>query len=103
MPLEIAACPHTASAVACNLRCLTPVFGVYVLPCQGTSVLGRDETPMSKQEHATAKGRGKTEAPIVELGADSNAPMRGCDIVVKCLEREGVDTVFAYPGGASME
>jgi hypothetical protein len=30
-------------------------------------------------------------------------PRKGCDILVQCLEREGVDTVFAYPGGASME
>lgn len=29
--------------------------------------------------------------------------MRGADIVIKCLEREGVDVVFGYPGGASME
>ena len=29
--------------------------------------------------------------------------MAGCDIFVKCLEREGVDTIFAYPGGASIE
>src|ERR1044071_10440501 len=29
--------------------------------------------------------------------------MRGADIVVRCLELEGVDVVFAYPGGASME
>ena len=29
--------------------------------------------------------------------------MKGCDVVVACLEREGVDTVFAYPGGASMQ
>jgi acetolactate synthase-1/2/3 large subunit len=29
--------------------------------------------------------------------------MRGCDILVAALEREGVDTIFAYPGGASME
>jgi thiamine pyrophosphate-dependent acetolactate synthase large subunit-like protein len=28
---------------------------------------------------------------------------KGCDILVQALEREGVDTVFAYPGGASME
>src|SRR5712671_1510004 len=34
---------------------------------------------------------------------EADAPMRGCDIVVRCLEREGVDTIFAYPGGASME
>ncbi|MBI5384765.1 MAG: biosynthetic-type acetolactate synthase large subunit [Verrucomicrobia bacterium] len=29
--------------------------------------------------------------------------MAGCEIFVKCLEREGVETIFAYPGGASME
>jgi acetolactate synthase I/II/III large subunit len=29
--------------------------------------------------------------------------MSGSQIVVACLEREGVDTIFAYPGGASME
>ncbi len=34
---------------------------------------------------------------------ETHALMRGADIVVRCLEREGVDVVFAYPGGASME
>lgn len=29
--------------------------------------------------------------------------MAGSDILVAALEREGVDTIFAYPGGASME
>ena len=29
--------------------------------------------------------------------------MRGADIVIKSLENEGVEFVFAYPGGASME
>ena len=29
--------------------------------------------------------------------------MIGSEILVACLEREGVDTIFAYPGGASME
>jgi acetolactate synthase-1/2/3 large subunit len=29
--------------------------------------------------------------------------MKGCEILVAALEREGVDTIFAYPGGASME
>ncbi|HVU36691.1 MAG TPA: thiamine pyrophosphate-binding protein, partial [Opitutales bacterium] len=37
--------------------------------------------------------------PQDEVGTE----MRGADVVVRCLEREGVDTVFAYPGGASME
>jgi acetolactate synthase-1/2/3 large subunit len=30
-------------------------------------------------------------------------PRKGSDILVQALEREGVDTLFAYPGGASME
>jgi acetolactate synthase I/II/III large subunit len=29
-------------------------------------------------------------------------PVNGADILVQCLIRQGVDTVFAYPGGASM-
>lgn len=29
--------------------------------------------------------------------------MLGCDILVKALEREGVEHIFAYPGGASLE
>jgi acetolactate synthase I/II/III large subunit len=35
--------------------------------------------------------------------APANTPMKGADLLVRCLEREGVDHVFAYPGGASME
>src|SRR5882724_6984740 len=58
---------------------------------------------MNKHANAAAKSRAKAAAPIVELGAESHALMRGADILVKCLEREGVDAVFAYPGGASME
>src|SRR5215470_6687470 len=30
------------------------------------------------------------------------APLSGADILVQCLIHQGVDTVFAYPGGASM-
>mmetsp|Transcript_6992 Transcript_6992/g.25785 ORF Transcript_6992/g.25785 Transcript_6992/m.25785 type:complete len:674 (-) Transcript_6992:336-2357(-) len=30
-------------------------------------------------------------------------PRKGSDVLVEALEREGVDCVFAYPGGASME
>lgn len=30
-------------------------------------------------------------------------PMRGADVVVRCLEKLGVDTVFAYPGGSAIE
>src|SRR5512141_2069451 len=44
----------------------------------------------------------KKKAPAaksVELGPT----MSGSEILVTCLEREGVDTIFAYPGGASLE
>ncbi len=40
-----------------------------------------------------------TFPPQDEVGTE----MRGADVVVRCLEREGVEVVFAYPGGASME
>ena len=33
---------------------------------------------------------------------DPGALMSGADILVECLIRHGVDTIFAYPGGASM-
>jgi acetolactate synthase-1/2/3 large subunit len=42
----------------------------------------------------------KTSAP---KRADLGPTMSGSEILVACLEREGVDTIFAYPGGASME
>lgn len=32
-----------------------------------------------------------------------NEPRKGADVIVESLEREGVEHVFAYPGGASME
>jgi len=38
-------------------------------------------------------------APRAEVGP----AMAGCDILVQALEREGVEVIFAYPGGASME
>src|SRR5262245_14709384 len=41
----------------------------------------------------------KAPAAKRELGPT----MSGSEILVACLEREGVDTIFAYPGGASME
>src|SRR5881296_1932241 len=43
--------------------------------------------------------RKKAPAGKGELGPT----MSGSEILVACLEREGVDTIFAYPGGASME
>jgi acetolactate synthase-1/2/3 large subunit len=41
----------------------------------------------------------KKTNPKTEIGE----PMLGRDILVRALEREGVECIFAYPGGASME
>jgi acetolactate synthase-1/2/3 large subunit len=51
---------------------------------------------MNKSSQA-GKRQSKAELPT------SSAGLRGADIVVQCLEREGVEVVFAYPGGASLE
>jgi acetolactate synthase-1/2/3 large subunit len=45
------------------------------------------------------KTKRATLAPKAEIGQ----PMMGRDILVRALEREGVEYIFAYPGGASME
>jgi acetolactate synthase-1/2/3 large subunit len=42
-------------------------------------------------------------APREWVDRYGNEPRKGSDILVQALEREGVDQVFAYPGGASME
>ncbi|CAM6104440.1 unnamed protein product [Calypogeia fissa] len=50
---------------------------------------------------------GKTLVSPTPFGFQSryrdDEPRKGSDILVEALEREGVRTVFAYPGGASME
>ncbi len=45
----------------------------------------------------------KKSAPSGKLKKSAVLPMKGRDILVKSLENEGVDTIFGYPGGASME
>ncbi|MEI8234789.1 MAG: biosynthetic-type acetolactate synthase large subunit [Verrucomicrobiota bacterium] len=40
--------------------------------------------------------------PTAAASAPETPLMTGAEILVKSLEREGVDTIFAYPGGASM-
>src|SRR6202045_2649325 len=45
----------------------------------------------------------ETAKPAAGRDVELGPPMLGSQILVACLEREGVDTIFAYPGGASME
>ena len=42
------------------------------------------------------------KAPAAKAKNELGSVMSGADILVAALEREGVDTIFAYPGGASM-
>ncbi|MCR6656162.1 MAG: biosynthetic-type acetolactate synthase large subunit [Opitutus sp.] len=44
-----------------------------------------------------------TTSPAAFPKAEIGREMKGSDAVVECLVREGVDVVFAYPGGASQE
>jgi acetolactate synthase-1/2/3 large subunit len=43
-----------------------------------------------------------TSDPTAKAAPERGELMSGADILVAALEREGVDTIFAYPGGASM-
>ena len=45
---------------------------------------------------ATASARGPASAQ------QSAKLLNGAELLVRCLEIEGADTIFAYPGGASM-
>ena len=56
-------------------------------------------TEIAPQTAAGAASSDTSESQRGELGPR----MRGSDILVQALEREGVEHIFAYPGGASME
>ncbi len=45
----------------------------------------------------------ETTSPAAFPQAEIGREMKGSDCVVECLIREGVDVIFAYPGGASQE
>src|SRR5690606_32551553 len=49
--------------------------------------------------HTMKTSPSTTSFPKPEIGRE----MKGADVVVECLAREGVDVIFAYPGGASQE
>jgi acetolactate synthase I/II/III large subunit len=54
---------------------------------------------MSKTSTAAKR---KKSPPAKGTGIEITPRMDGSDILIAALEREGVDTIFAYPGGASM-
>jgi acetolactate synthase-1/2/3 large subunit len=56
-----------------------------------------------KTERHMSKTIEKNRKTSARNRAELGPTMSGSEILVACLEREGVDTIFAYPGGASME
>jgi hypothetical protein len=64
--------------------------------------LARDASQISKVMSKTTKAT-EPKAKASRKRPDVGRPMLGSEILVEALEREGVDTIFAYPGGASME
>ena len=52
---------------------------------------------------SAAKAPAQTQKPSPRTRAEVGPAMFGRDILVAALEREGVEFIFAYPGGASME
>jgi len=64
------------------------------------------KTKGNEQTKTREAGRTRPKIQVREAakaGELAVRPMKGSEIIVHCLEREGVDTIFAYPGGASME
>ncbi len=45
----------------------------------------------------------KKKSKTPSIPSKSQPLMKGADVLVKCLENEGVDTLFAYPGGSSID
>jgi acetolactate synthase-1/2/3 large subunit len=72
-----------------------------------SNLFGFDRHPfvqfMSHSTHSNpASNAPQSAASPASAVLDRGEAMSGADILVACLEREGVDTIFAYPGGASM-
>ena len=57
---------------------------------------------MARPEKSSACPQAETKVHA-SSPTEKTAPMRGADVVVRCLELLGVDTVFAYPGGSLLE
>ncbi len=58
---------------------------------------------MSSKATFSRQGKGKAAAKSASSrGPERGSKKCGADILVECLEREGVEVIFAYPGGASM-
>ncbi|MEW5316010.1 MAG: hypothetical protein WDW38_007403 [Sanguina aurantia] len=67
-------------------------------PCHSVPMV--QKAKKAKEPQASADSTKAMKEWVDRFG---NEPRKGCDILVQALEREGVDILFAYPGGCSME
>ncbi len=63
----------------------------------------RDVAGITKAKEHMSKTIAAPKKKSTSARAEVGAAMYGRDILVEALEREGVEVMFAYPGGASME
>ncbi|XP_047341124.1 acetolactate synthase 3, chloroplastic [Impatiens glandulifera] len=63
-----------------------------------SNILSRPIPPLTAAAATTT-----TSPESLKLKSPPNEPMKGCDILIKSLEKHGVTVVFAYPGGATLE
>jgi acetolactate synthase-1/2/3 large subunit len=65
------------------------------------TVPGQNKDIVMSNKSQTAETR--KAGPSAEQRGELGPRARGSDILIQALEREGVECIFAYPGGASME
>ncbi len=72
----------------------------------GKNIVMKKNTSLEGRKSKKAPRSSTVEESASNARAVANAPqklMKGADVIVKCLENEGVDTIFAYPGGSSID
>src|SRR5579863_6185317 len=60
-------------------------------------------SPAKNRNKSMSKTIESAKKPAARKRPEVGQTMKGSDILIACLEREGVEVIFAYPGGASME
>ena len=58
---------------------------------------------LDRTERDEGRYRSAERRPSEIFRPNRRSGREGQTYLVRCLEAEGVDTIFAYPGGASME
>lgn len=116
--LSTSPAPASASSSSRLPPCRPPIFSLgrklrrfrSELRCSTSSTVsdidssssGLGSSPASSSD-ASERTKNDIDAQVFVSRYEADEPRKGCDVLVEALERAGVDTVFAYPGGASME